>query len=297
MWILIANPNAGLIRRRGREVFAPLQAEAARRGIALEIQWSESSDDGEGQARRAAASGAELVIAAGGDGTINRIARGLIGTQTALGLIPGGTVNVLARALGSGLTLRRATKTLFTGRAREFWPGLVNDQPFLTMAGLGLDAAIVAAADGNPQLKKSIGRLSYPWTGLRSFGAIPKSPFSGSVLDRPASLVVVGRTPLYGGSFPLMPDADTWGRTLGVFAAHAFDRRSLLRVIAALALRAGRPAPRSTRLITRASGEAFTFDSPVECDFHVDGEWAGRARNFLLAVSSEPLRIWVPGAE
>jgi diacylglycerol kinase (ATP) len=289
MWILIANPNAGLIRRRGREVFSPLRDEAARRGIKMEIQWSESSAHGEALARAAVARHARGVSAAGGDGTINRVACGLIGSKTALGLIPGGTVNVLARALGSGLTLARATHTLFTGSPREFWPGLVNDRPFLTMTGIGLDAAIVAAADSDPRLKKSIGRLSYPWTGVRRFSAIPKPPITGLSLPHAASLVVAGRTPLYGGSFPLMPDAQLWGRTLGLFAAHAFSRRGLLHATASLALSAGRPASSSSRRVTRAMGEVFEFAAAAECDYQVDGEWIGRARAFTIAVSAAPL--------
>lgn len=291
MWLLIANPKAGLIRRKGKKVFAPLIEEMQRRGRDCEVVWTDSPEDGERQARAAAASGVEGVIAAGGDGTINQVARGLIGSGTALGLVPGGTVNVLARALGSGTRTQTAFATLLAGKARDYWPGTINGIPFLTMAGLGLDAAVVAAThDG---LKKRIGRIAYPVTGLMRFGGLEKPPITGDLLPRPASLVVVGRTPLYGGTFPLMPDADTFGRRLGLFAFHSSRRLSTLKAMLQIIARGGRLPRTNDALISRGAGERFNFRTETLCHFQVDGEYAGSAREFAIGVSDQPLKLWL----
>lgn len=291
MWLLIANPKAGLIRRKGKKVFAPLLEQMQRQGRDCEVVWTDSPEDGEREARAAAASGLEGVIAAGGDGTINQVARGLIGSQTALGLVPGGTVNVLSRALDSGLGTKAAFKTLLEGAPRDYWPGMINGIPFLTMAGIGLDAAVVAAThDG---LKKKIGRVAYPVTGLLKFGGMELPPIHGDLLPRAASLVVVGRTPLYGGTFPLMPDAETFGRRLGLFAFHSTRRMAALKAMLAVVARGGKIPRSNDALISRGAGEAFNFHTETACHFQVDGEYAGSAREFAVGVSDHPLKIWL----
>lgn len=290
-WALIANPNAGLVRRRGRSVFEPLAAECAARGISLAIEWSGTPDEATALARAAAAAGAELVIAAGGDGTINKVAEGLLGSSAALGIVPGGTVNVLARALGIGTRPAAAFAALLKGGPREFWPGTINGRLFLEMAGIGLDAAIVAATDARPGVKRRIGRTAYPLVAVAKFPALPKPPIHGHPLEKPAAMVAIGRVPLYGGQFALMPDAEPFGRALGLFALHSARRRALLPFVAGLIGRGGRlPAGGG---YTRAAGESFRFTAEHDCDYQVDGEWAGAAREFSIGVSESPLKLWV----
>ncbi len=291
-WTLIANPNAGLVRRKGRAVFDPLAAECAARSIALRIEWSATSAEAVAHARAAAARGDELVIAAGGDGTINRVAEGLIGTGTALGIVPGGTVNVLARAVGIGTRPSAAFAALFKGAPRNFWPGRINGHLFLEMAGIGLDAAIVAATDAKPAVKRKIGRTAYPLMAIAKFADLPKPPIRGPALMKPATVVTVGRVPLYGGQFALMPDAETFGKKLGLFALHGARRRSLVPFVVKLIGRGGRLPTEGTDF-TRAVGDAFLFSSEQDCDFQVDGEWAGTAREFTVKVCEKPLRLWV----
>jgi diacylglycerol kinase family enzyme len=161
------------------------------------------------------------------------------------------------------------------------------------MAGIGLDAAVVAAThDG---LKKRIGRAAYPLTGLLKFGRLEMPPIHGGPLPRPANLVVVGRTPLYGGDFPLMPDAETFGRRLGLFAFHSPHRLSALKAMLAIVMRGGKVPRSNVSLISRGAGEQFNFRTETACHFQVDGEYAGSAREFHIGVSQQPLKIWLPG--
>jgi diacylglycerol kinase (ATP) len=281
------------IRRNSREAFAPLLEELGRRGRRCELVWTKSAEDGERQARKAAAEKVEVVVAAGGDGTLNEVARGLIGTQTAMGLVPDGTVNVLVRALGTGLHLKDAFDTLLGGAPRTFWPAEINGLPFLTIAGIGLDAAVIDATD--VRLKERIGRIAYPLSGLMKYGRLKKPAITGGPLSRPASMVAVGRTPLYAGAYPLMPDADTFGRRFGLFALHGTRRLQILRALYAIVARGGRLPLENIRQISRGAGEHFLFKTETPCPFQVDGDYRGTAREFEIGVSKLPLRVWLPG--
>ena len=123
-------------------------------------------------AREALAQGADLVLALGGDGTINEIVNGMIGSRVPLGILPGGTANVLANELGFGNRVEHAVTCLGRAQPRRISLGRLRDaqgtsRHFLLMGGVGLDAAIVAAV--NPRLKAATGKLAYWVAGLGQF--------------------------------------------------------------------------------------------------------------------------------
>jgi hypothetical protein len=92
------------------------------------------------------------VVAAGGDGTVNEVANGLLGSDLPLAVMPTGTINVLARELGLGRSVQQVAHAILEGRVGLVWPGLANGRAFLLMAGIGFDAAVVAAV--SPPLKR-----------------------------------------------------------------------------------------------------------------------------------------------
>ncbi len=135
--------------------------------------WIETSeeDPGVGQARRALAEGASVVMAAGGDGTVRAVAEGLQNSGVPLALLPSGTGNLLARNLGLDVNANHVDQLVelaFTGVDQAIDVGVVEiDRPdgsvethsFVVMAGLGLDAKMIA--NTNPELKKKVGWLAY----------------------------------------------------------------------------------------------------------------------------------------
>ncbi len=132
----ILNPRAGVA------------AERARRAI-LDGPWPDVDlieTRAAGHARELAAeavrAGCDVVLAAGGDGTANEVAWGLLGSETALGLVPVGSGNGLARTLGIPLRPRAAMAVLHAGATRRMDVGFCNDRPFLNVAGAGLDAVV-----------------------------------------------------------------------------------------------------------------------------------------------------------
>jgi diacylglycerol kinase (ATP) len=128
--------------------------------------------DATGLARRAAETGSELVLVLGGDGTINEAAEGLIGTSVPLGVLPGGTANVLANELGLGNRIERAAVRLGRCVERRIAVGRLCDSTgcvrhFLLMGGAGLDATIVTKV--HPGLKRRLGKLAYWLAGFPEF--------------------------------------------------------------------------------------------------------------------------------
>ena len=112
----------------------------------------------------------DLVVALGGDGTVNEVANGLAGSNVPLGILPGGGANVFARSLGIPNDPVEATALLIehADRAPRRIPlGLCDDRHFLFACGVGLDAAIVEAVERRRALKRSIGQGYYVWSGLR----------------------------------------------------------------------------------------------------------------------------------
>jgi diacylglycerol kinase family enzyme len=187
-----------------------------------ETRWYATSveDPGTGQAKQAVADGASVVMAAGGDGTIRSVAEGLGSSGVPIGLLPSGTGNLLARNLRLSLNrMEESVRTAFTGVDRAIDLGLVeleredgsrDRHTFVVMAGLGIDAAMIANTD--PELKRRVGWLAYVGgiaTALRGENSVrlrfqlddhqPRSVRVNSVL--------IGNCGLLTGNILLLPEA------------------------------------------------------------------------------------------
>jgi diacylglycerol kinase (ATP) len=138
--VLLVNPVAGM-RRLPLE---PIQAALRARGAAVEVALTTRPGDATTIARQAAAAGADVLLACGGDGTVNEAVNGLAGSQTALAVLPGGTVNVWAREVGIPLDPVRALQLLWEGQRRWIDLGRAGERYFLLMAGIGFDADVAA---------------------------------------------------------------------------------------------------------------------------------------------------------
>jgi len=204
----------------------PLRVEPGARAritaVCTSLGWAEplwlettAEDPGTGQARRAVEQGADVVLACGGDGTVRSVAQALAGTGVALGLVPMGTGNLLARSVGVPTDLTSATRVALTGDDRTIDVGHVRvdgsdeERVFLVMAGTGLDAAIMQNTD--EALKARVGRLAYVITGFRAmFGPQTRVTLSvddGPPLRRRSRTVVVGNIGTLLAGIVLMPDA------------------------------------------------------------------------------------------
>lgn len=206
--MIIFNPWAGQAAQLERELDAVTQVWAAQ-GWQVERFPTAAPGDGVILARTAAEHCYDLVVAAGGDGTINEVVNGLAGSQTALAPLPLGTMNVWARELGLPLQVRAAASALLEWQVHPIDLGRADGRYFLLMAGIGFDAAITAGIQ--PAVKRRLGALAYVLRGieevLRIRGTRVRLVIDGKVVKGRILMIVIGNSQLYGGLVRITPRA------------------------------------------------------------------------------------------
>jgi len=167
--LIIVNPYATTVSDRLKH----LVVYALRGSYTVEAIDTQQQGHATELARQAARERYDVVVAFGGDGTLNEAANGLAGSDTALGCLPGGRTNVFCRILGIPHDVVDATEHLlaladhWTVRAVDL--GTVGDRRFLFSAGVGLDASVVEQVDAHPHLKARFGEYYYTVITLRTF--------------------------------------------------------------------------------------------------------------------------------
>ena len=201
-------------------VRAAVEAAAARAG-GVELLWLETTPEegGQAQAREALARGATLVLAAGGDGTVRAVAEALRDRGATLGLLPSGTGNLLARNLGVPYAnVEEACAIAFDGDTRAIDLGVATatredgertEHTFLVMAGVGIDATMIANA--RPALKRRVGWLAYVDAGFRALPKAHKVRIRYRLDDEPersarVSTILIANCGTLPGNMELIPD-------------------------------------------------------------------------------------------
>jgi diacylglycerol kinase (ATP) len=170
-------------------------------GWQVQIAATTAPGDATTKAQVAAKSGYNAVVAAGGDGTVNEVMNGLIGTETALGVLPLGTVNIWAREMGLSMDMLKAAESIAKSELTKIDVGMAGNRYFLLMAGIGFDAAVTATV--RSEEKRLLGAIAYvkqaiqiAWNfrGVRLKLRIDGKRVRGKIL-----MVIVGNSQLYGG--------------------------------------------------------------------------------------------------
>ncbi len=172
--------KVAVIAHRGKTFgggLGELRAILERRGV-HDLRWREvpKSRKAPKQVRKALEWGADLIFVWGGDGTAQRSIDALDGADTPVALLPAGTANLLASRLGVPKDVEAAVDIGLRGDRRRIDVGRINGETFAVMAGAGLDARMIADADGG--LKDRLGRLGYVWTGVKN---LRTEPFTATV--------------------------------------------------------------------------------------------------------------------
>ncbi|PFG17930.1 diacylglycerol kinase family enzyme [Propionicimonas paludicola] len=262
------------------------------------VSWHETTQDepGESQARQAVDEGAELVCSLGGDGTVRAVASGLVGTEVPLGILPGGTGNLLARNLGLPVDdLVAAAQVALTGVPRPVDVGAVTwdddpEQIFLVIAGMGLDARMIGEAD--ERIKKAVGWPAYLLSGVRGlfdwgFSAHITAPGrrEGS---RRARTVVVGNCGQLPGGLDLMPDARLDDGLLDLVLAAPHGLSGWFGLLRELITGRG---DRSLRRL-RADSVRIRLGRPILAQ--LDGDAVGERTTMTVRVRPLALKVMVP---
>ena len=242
--------------------------------------------------------GAEVVVAAGGDGTVNEVLNGIGDAaegfeRACLAVLPLGTVNVFARELSLPMKLEAAWQTVLSGRETRIdlpsvdAPGQ-SPRYFAQLAGAGLDARAVELVDWS--LKKKVGPLAYVYAGLKALLRAPSTiTVTGGNETLTGQLVLIGNGRLYGGDYQLFPEADLSDGLLEICVFPKVNWMTLLRCGPELLL--SQKVPSSQVQVMRAA--SVTLRSSDDTPFEVDGELAGRLPA-TFRVRRQALRVIIP---
>lgn len=283
---LILNPKAKSERARRAHQF--VMDHATR----FAIYATNTADEARELAARFRKDGEPVVVAAGGDGTLNAVVRGLAGGETILGILPTGTMNVFAREMGIPFDqLRRALQVIDEGNVEEVDLFEVNKTPFVQMAGVGFDAQVIEETSG--EAKKALGPLAYLLSAVKVLGDTPPKTTvrfnEGHTVEGVA--VLLGNGTLYGGQFRLFREADNADNLLDVVIFKEAGLKFVRDTLAGLA-RGGFKEDSGTVEYFQSSGLRVECDRDVPVE--VDGEFWGRASELEFAHSERKLRVLAP---
>ncbi len=270
------------------------------------------AEDGLALTRRAVAAGASLVFAVGGDGTVRACAEALAGTGVPLAIVPLGTANLTARALGVPARADRAVDAGFDGQDRRIDLARLDETGldgtgvdmtsrsgtegratrFAAMAGIGLDAAVVEAAD--EQLKRRLGWVAYAVSGVTRL-SLPPRDFTvrlddAEPLRRRARCVVVANAGLLPGGFTLLPGARLDDGLLDVGILAPAGTWGWVRV-AGRVLARGR---RQDHSLERFQARRVQVSADVKLPRQVDGEIVAPGQTLSVSVCPGVLVVRQP---
>jgi diacylglycerol kinase (ATP) len=284
--LLLLNPRA----RRGLEA-AP-EVQRGLEGAGLEVVARHLGDPAAvGQLIRAEQQGVDRVIAAGGDGTLNTVLQGLVGTGLPLAVLPLGTANNLARTLKVPTSLPEACVVAAGATTRPIDLGWVNGRYFFTTASIGLSVQITESL--SHRTKQWWGPLAY---GVAAVKALARArPFhaeigwAGGQRSSRTVQIVVGNGRYYGSALPVADDATIDDARLDLYTLEIRHWWELIRLVPAL--RRGRQGEKESVEALRAT--EFEIATRVPMDINVDGEITARtpARVRVLPAA---LQVFVP---
>jgi diacylglycerol kinase (ATP) len=286
---IIYNPYSG--RGRGGAIASTVQGCLAGHGLEVDLHATQATEDATLIANRLAQE-ADIIVAVGGDGTVNEVVNGMSGSSARLGIVPAGTVNVLALELGIPFQVERACEVIAAGNTRSMDLGWANDRKFILMMGAGIDALTIRNID--PRAKKRFRELAFLSTGLRQGFARPPQVFLVRVNgeEHRVTFLVAGNSRYYGGRFGITTDADPTDGLLDVLMFKGTSVASLsvfwLGVPTGLHLH-----NRDVTYVRADSVEVLPLDEEHVVWYQTDGELAG-SLPARLGIHHHAIDILVP---
>lgn len=284
----IINPVSGT--RSKVDVAARIKLYLDHEKLSHDIVYTDYAGHATELAAAAAAENYAVVVAVGGDGTVNEVARGLLHTNTALGIIPKGSGNGLARHLQLPLQLNNAIKVLNTGHVSQIDSGTINDIPFFTTAGIGFDAYISSVFAGN----KRRGLKTYVELVLkevRTYKHLPVKVWLNELeLDTDCFVMAFANAAQYGNNAYIAPLADIRDGLLDVCLVRQLDFVKALNLSYCMLTK---------QLANVQSAEYFkTKHIRVQTEepmmYHADGEFKGKTTQFDVKLNPMSLKVFIP---
>jgi diacylglycerol kinase family enzyme len=302
--LLVANPGATTTTSGAREVLI----QALRSEVDLDVATTHRRGHAAELARQARLDGVEVVVALGGDGTVNEVVNGLLtdgisDKVPALALVPGGSANVFARALGLPNDPIEATSVLLTAlrerRTRSISLGKANDRWFTFCAGLGLDAEIIRRVERARVRGRTATVALYVRSTFAQYlaGTDKSEPMirlrrpGGAVVDGLSMVVVQNTVPwTYFGRHPVsFTDTASFDAGLDLFAMRGLHAGETAIAAAQLLLMHKKPSGRTTYRLR--DQESFIVISRRPLALQLDGDYVGESDEIAFESHPDALRV------
>lgn len=283
--LFIINPYSGI--KNWEKVVGYVKSSWGGTAHQFDIQTTWELGQGERLARKAVSEEFDIVVAVGGDGTINEIARGLVGTATALGVVPGGSGNGFARHFDIPLSRKAAVKLLLNPEFKRMDVGEVNGKMFLVTCGTGMDAHITKLFHAGPRM----GLLSYFIATLGGLlGYKPpniKIIMEENELEVEPILITAANLAQYGGGVRIAPAADPFDGFLDLCIVKRMSAALVLYHWPKLFTGRIKRIPATTIIRVKDVTIITKFSEPV----HIDGDPIEPANELRIKVKPKALKI------
>ena len=229
-YAVILNPVSG--NGRAFNVLLKLHKWTRKNGIAFEFFSTTCPGDGYRLGRHCRLERFDRIIAVGGDGTVNEVGSALLGSNTILGIVPGGKGNDFFKMIGANGGLENAFRAAFFGEPHPVDVGTINHKPFFNSVGVGFDAEVARIARENEKLSGTWAYLSAVFKAWRSLKSLKlEIDFSGMIIQKDITLVCVGNGRSSGGGFYLTPNARIDDGLFDVCVINALSRGKIFQYL------------------------------------------------------------------
>jgi YegS/Rv2252/BmrU family lipid kinase len=289
-YLFVLNPKAGR-KKNVQDLVAYIDSKMSKSGRTYEFAFT----TGAGDATRIAADGADegfdVVVAVGGDGTVNEVASGLINKKTALGIIPLGSGNGIARSLSIPQMMPESISSLILNRIKIIDVGIINDKYFIGVAGCGYDALVGQKFDQFG----ARGPLPYFFISVREYFSYQCQKYTiildEEALQTAALLVTFANTREFGNGAVIAPNADPADGYLDVCI---MKPQSPLGAIRAASMLFNNSIDEHPGLITRKCQKVMLRSESEDIYVHRDGEPDKNANELNVQIVKRALRVCTP---
>lgn len=283
----IINPKAGVKKKMDVPAFIE---EHFPKSISKEIIVWKNKDDFDSIKQHVLTGGFTIVVAVGGDGTVNQVAAALNNTTIALGILPFGSGNGLARSIGVSMDIKEALRQIEGGKTNTIDSGTINNIPFFCTSGIGFDAHI-----GNLFATNTKRGFSSYFKIIRKelFSYKPKTyelNIDGRIIKREAFLITFANAGQYGNNFYIAPLADMRDGILHISVVKPFS----LFMAPSLAYKAFRKKIHFSRYVETFEGKEISIKITEPSPIHFDGEPTEVKEDITVKIKGNTLKVIVP---
>lgn len=286
--VFIVNPNSGT--RMQSRIKESVDRFLNHRKFEYAIWYTERPGHATELAGKAVSEGYEIVVAVGGDGSINEVAAGLLHTNVALGIVPAGSGNGLAMHLGYGRKIEDAIKKLNSADARLMDCGMLNERPFVNVAGIGFDGLVSNLMKG----QRKRGLIPYFIKSVKAGLAYSSKPcvlkINNQEIEEKCFAVSVANGPMYGYNVSIAPDARMDD---GLFSVVILKDAPRWQYFAAMHSALTGKIFRE-HFVDHYSTDKLVIKSEGENYIHFDGEGIKHSGDLVFTIVPKSLRVMVP---